>query len=515
MTDIRSSDSPQDLRRPAMALFWVLQAIAMLPVLMVKSIPFSDYSNHLARIATLVRDGNSPLFPTMYHTNFSFRPYLGFDVPAWLLSHIVGFDMAGKIFVLMVLTLWNFGLFMLARSRGNVGLAGCLPVLLTYNMLTIQGFLPYMMGLSLIPWYLIVFAKSSSTVRALPALILFPLAIFASHQLALLVFILGGFCLLLDTEAEPGQRKAQAIQLAILFVLNIVYFKLAKFGNSSGSIEFGSFGHKLHNLVEAFLTGSLKFDLLYIAIVFALVGILIGTKKLVPTRLSLVFLLVPFALFVVFPNKVGLAENIDYRFVLFGLSLSCAFLIPKITSVKEVRAIGACLIGLAAARSVIVGKNFRLADARIMEAREAMKALPGTPAIIVATVGEHSQWESSQWKPMSYSVANFAAVDRTAYVNTVFQEPSMMTISHGNIGRALDYVGRRDGRASNSNIVELINEATERSEKLPDAARSQFTFYILVVSTDLEPLPKLPSSVHDGSYFSIYKIAFGQGLPRF
>ena len=499
-----------DLKKPTSILFWILHVIAMIPILIVTSIPFSDYSNHLARITTIVRDGKSPLFPTMYHTNFQFRPYLGFDAPAWLLSQILSPDLVGKVFVLLTLTLWNFGLFRLARSRGNFGLAGCLPVLLTYNMLTIQGFLPYMMGLSLIPWYLIVFSKSSPVVKALPLLVLFPMAIFTSHQLALLVFILGGFCLLFDPETNPAQRKFQVGQLAVLFLLNIVYFKMAKFGGSSaGSLEFGGVGKKIHNLIEAFLTGSLKFDLLYIAVVLATVAFLIFTKKLALSRLSIVCLAIPFALFIVFPVKLGLAENIDYRFVLYGLSLSFAFLIPKIASRKEFQEVGIILIALVGARTAIVAKNFRTTDVRLAEAREAMKKLPGTPAIIVATVGEHSQWESSQWKPMAYSVANFAAVDRTAYVNTVFQEPSMMTISHGDIGRAFDYVGRANGKATVANVQGLLDEA--KTKVATGLVQSNFQFYVMVVSTDLEELPKLPGEVAHGSYFSLYEV--GQITP--
>ncbi|MBS1727263.1 MAG: hypothetical protein JST51_11125 [Armatimonadetes bacterium] len=501
---------PNEFSKQSGALFWIMHLIAMVPVLIVKNLPFSDYSDHLSRIAILLRDRQSPLFPSMYHTNFYFRPYLGFDVPAWLLAHVLSFDLTGKVFYLLALTLWNFGLFRLAKSRGGSGIAGCLPVLLTYNMVTIQGFLPYLAGMALVPWYLIAFSKKGPLVKSLPFLILFPLLIFASHQLALLLFIMGAFCFLFDSEGTKQSRRAQGIQIGLLLVLNLVYFKLAKFGGTSQSIEFGGIEAKAHNLSEAFLTGSLRLDYLFVGLVFIVVVALLVRKTFALNRLAIALIVIPFLAFAVAPIKLGLAENFDYRFVLFGLSLAFAVLTPQIKSKKDFSLVAAALVTLALFRSGYVGKGFLVADERLEEARIAMKNLPGTPALIVSTIGEHSQWQPSQWKPMPYSVANFAPIDRTAYVNTIFQEPSMMTITFGDIGRAFDYVGRHDGRATPEGIWSLLNDAGTRVQQVFRQEHPPVQFYAIIVSSDLEPLPKIDDPTYrevvHGSYFSIYEL---------
>ena len=96
MTAIASSQNSEvEQKRNSSVLFWVMQLIAMIPIMVLKNIPFSDYSNHLARVAVLIRDKDSVLFPTAYHLNLHFRPYLGFDSVAWLLCHIVSLQAGG------------------------------------------------------------------------------------------------------------------------------------------------------------------------------------------------------------------------------------------------------------------------------------------------------------------------------------------------------------------------------------------------------------------------------------
>ena len=512
MNDMASP--PEEFKSPKPALdqpmvtwlFWILNSLAMLPILALHNIPFSDYSNHLARVSLRLRDEDSKLFPTLYQQNLHFRPYLGFDLPAWLLGHVIGLELVGKLFLLGTLTLWNFGLFRLSRSLGNFGIGACVAVLLTYNMQTIQGFLPFMMGLALVPWYLIAFTKSEPDAKTKIALAVFPVVLFACHQFALLLFVVGGICCLFDPQSTPKQRKLQITQLILLLAANFIYVVTSRFGSVSKSIEFGSVGQKIHNFTEAFITGSLKLDLAYLTILVLFVGILVAKKVLTVPRVGWTLMAFCGLLFLIFPLKLGLAENIDYRFLLFGSSLFLTVLRPTFTAQSMVKAIAGILIVMATFRSFYVWRSFLAGDIRIAEARPIMRELPGTPAIIVGTIGTHSQWEPSQWKPMSYSVAPFAVIDRPAYVNTLFQEPSMMTIKFGDLGRALDYVGRRNGAATPEQIQSLLTEAKDKVAKIPKNLRQDFAFYMIIVSTDLERLPETPVAIQRGTYFSIYSI---------
>src|SRR5438309_2632898 len=100
---------PDDAR--GLRLYWQLfvaaSVLACLPVWLVEYPPLVDYPNHLARLYILYHYDEVPVFQERYDRAFVLLPDLAMEAFVLPLQVIVPVEIAGKIFLTVVL-LWVF-----------------------------------------------------------------------------------------------------------------------------------------------------------------------------------------------------------------------------------------------------------------------------------------------------------------------------------------------------------------------------------------------------------------------
>ena len=183
----------------ALTSFWLAVALllaacaAWLPLWSTSIPPLLDYHNHLARQYILVRADTSELLRQWYVTSWHASPYLAFDGIVQALSALMPVDIAGKVFLGLMLLL--LGLAPIALSLALVGRvtpAALLGLLFVHNDTVTLGFINYLFGIG----FALCAAAAWIRFRLAPPWVrwlLFPLLcslVFFSHLLGFVIYTL-------------------------------------------------------------------------------------------------------------------------------------------------------------------------------------------------------------------------------------------------------------------------------------------------------------------------------------
>ncbi len=122
--------------------------LLLLPLLMVSIPPLHDYPFHLARTAILAGMGDQ------YYVAISFLlPNVGMDVVMLGLARLLPIEVAGRVFLCLVLALGLSGTVALHRAlHGGRGLWPLAAGFALYNFVFFLGFLNYLLGMGLALW---------------------------------------------------------------------------------------------------------------------------------------------------------------------------------------------------------------------------------------------------------------------------------------------------------------------------------------------------------------------------
>lgn len=142
--------SPSALDRPwAIAVLLAVLAAAV-PVACATIPPLLDYPNHLARQYILDRAATSALLGQWYATSWHASPYLAFDAIVQALARVMPIEMAGRVFVGLMLLLLGLAPLMLNWAvAGRVTPPALLGLLFVHNHTVTLGFLNYLFGIGL------------------------------------------------------------------------------------------------------------------------------------------------------------------------------------------------------------------------------------------------------------------------------------------------------------------------------------------------------------------------------
>jgi hypothetical protein len=171
---------PGTLSAPALWVCYLLGGGLALSPLLAASIPtLIDYPSHLARMAILA----APDASENYIVHWRLVPNLAMDLIVPPLSHVIGLELAGRVFLaLLLLQLLGATAWLHRVLHGRIGLWPLVSILFLYNIVLYYGFLNYLFGLGTA---LLVFGGwiRSAAWPIWPRLVLFSL-------LAALVFVL-------------------------------------------------------------------------------------------------------------------------------------------------------------------------------------------------------------------------------------------------------------------------------------------------------------------------------------
>lgn len=137
----------------AVLIFAFLFAAALAPTLWF-SIPaaMADYSNHLARMFILSRDGGAHEHP-YYQVTWSFVPNLAMDLLVPRVGRLIGIETADRLFYLLSQILIVTGAMALERVvKGRIYISGFVAVMFLYSLPFAWGFENFEFGLGCALW---------------------------------------------------------------------------------------------------------------------------------------------------------------------------------------------------------------------------------------------------------------------------------------------------------------------------------------------------------------------------
>jgi hypothetical protein len=183
-----------DLRTLPPLLAVSLIVLVLLPIIVVKIQPSTDYINHLARMHIIAFGSDDALLSQFYKIEWSLIPNLAIDLIVPPLAHVVGLFTAGKLFTLtyMVLILAGPHAIHYALFK-RVSLGPCVAALFIYNGVQTDGEINYLFGVGLSLWATaawIAMRQTHPALRAAASLIVV-LTLFVVHLASLGVYGIG------------------------------------------------------------------------------------------------------------------------------------------------------------------------------------------------------------------------------------------------------------------------------------------------------------------------------------
>ena len=208
-------------RSVAIAVFALLAAASLLPVLLTPIPAMVDYPNHLARMYLLSRNGTPDANP-YYEVAWALYPNLAMDLLIPQMARLISVENATRLFLLFSQLLIIGGALGLERVvKGRVHLAGFAALMFLYCLPFSWGFVNFEFGLGVTLWgiaaYLMVAERAWPVRFAVNAV--FVAALFAAHFFSMGVYgaTLGVYELWRARDRKVPHRDA-ALRLVVLAV---------------------------------------------------------------------------------------------------------------------------------------------------------------------------------------------------------------------------------------------------------------------------------------------------------
>ncbi|HET9414919.1 MAG TPA: hypothetical protein VFO74_12455 [Pseudolabrys sp.] len=137
--------------------YWTIYAILLMvsvaPVWMVTAPPLADYPNHLARMHILASGAQSEFLGRFYAVSWSVIPNLAMDIIVPALVNFMPLEIAGKVFVTLILALLASGSLVLHYTiHKRFSPWPLLVFLFLYNGVFLFGMVNYLFGIGLCLW---------------------------------------------------------------------------------------------------------------------------------------------------------------------------------------------------------------------------------------------------------------------------------------------------------------------------------------------------------------------------
>lgn len=455
----------------AIALYTVMTAIVLYPVLTVKVPGLGDYLNHLARMHILSDIHRSEALAGFYQLHWQAIPYLAMDATFVVLNKISTIYVAGRIFISICIILPVLSVAMLHFAvHRRLSLVPAAAFLFCYNYLLSWGFLNYLCALGLAVMLFAGWVASAGWPRW-PRAALFcvlALGLYFSHLVAF-----GAYCLAVGAfelarawrtgfhpwRAITADWLAAGLQAvpAIVFALSV---DVGKPFVGPVLTSFGNLSTKLVALESPVLFFGGRADILagFFALLALILGLLTGRLRLAPAIWPVA--LAVGAVAVCVPNWLFGTFGMDFR-----LPLLVVLLLIGATSTTERmgRVFGCALLGvflaLTALRSAGVATTLRGIDGQIAAVRQVVGAMPRGMRLLIVDTSTNGQ--AGHFGPIraTAQVGMVAVIDRDAFVPFLFTgltavRPALAlqasSTPHGSplrLSDLTDGLGRRDDPA--------------------------------------------------------------------
>jgi hypothetical protein len=208
-------------RSVAIIVFALLAVASLLPVLLTPIPAMVDYTNHLARMYILSRNGTPDANP-YYEVAWALYPNLAMDLLIPQIARLISVENATRLFLVLSQVLIVGGALALERAvKGRVHLAGFAALMFLYCLPFTWGFVNFEFGLGVALWGIAVYLTLAERAWPLRVVVhtVFVAALFTAHFFALGVYgaTLGLYELwrARDRKAPYGEVLSRLVLLAI------------------------------------------------------------------------------------------------------------------------------------------------------------------------------------------------------------------------------------------------------------------------------------------------------------
>lgn len=480
---------------------------ALLPLLCVRHPPLHDYPGHLAR-AWIVAHLDRPALREFYEPASWLLPNIGMDAVMLALSRALAIDVAGRVFVALILALQLGGIAFLHRVW--FGRSSAWPVLLggvlLYNWILRLGFLGYLLGVGLVPW---AFGSWLWVRRRGP-----PLRLAIGSALAGLLFFthlvaFGLYALLVASCELRGVLRAggrQALRDSLLAALPLAavaaLFPLSPMSAAAHGpwTYHPDWAWKPLILLRALQSGEPGLDAATGAALAAGAAIVLwrGRLELAPGAgsalgaLGLAYLATPMPL-------LG-SYFADARLPVALAFVAIAGTRARLDERRARVAVFALLAGLLVARSAVFTRAWVRYDAAIAEITRSFQVLPEGSVLFLANVyrpGEvpdlgsellHPGPGYAYWRPPLKHVGSLATLERAVFVPATWANPAHFPLGVTSRYAPL-YALQREGPFKLDDAGKLAGVVARIQALYARGGRGLAPAYLLVVSRHSLPDP--------------------------
>jgi hypothetical protein len=514
---------------------WVVLPCLMLLPLGLAGVPgLVDYPNHLARSAILADAGHSPDMAANYAVHWRVIGDLAMDLVVPPLAGFMPVELAGRVFVGLVMASLIGGTAVLHKAVwGRVGAWPLCCLLFLYNADLHWGFVDCLAGIGM---FLFAFAGWIASRRwplrrrvavfapVAAGLFLLHLFAFGLYGLAVTTYEFG----LRWRRRRPCAEDVRALCLvALQFVPGLLLWYLSFHNGEATYTQYGNWRSKLYALVSpvVFAGRPTLLDCAFVvaigvAAVFAISRRWLRCKP--EMRLPLTAMLATAALM---PNFLTGSWAADIRLPVALSFIAVACFTPRLPDRRLRVGLAAAALSLLAARVACVSVAWQDFDANLREFRAAAQAIPrGARLLVVEEAplpGQAGGIAAMPIAPVRHDYASyvhlpaFAVIDRAAFIPYLFTQWKTVEVAARN--RALADGGWSPispyslRRAVGAAAYDAASEQRERAHHFGTTYWADWPHafdYVLWIDFDrgFQPTPHL-QPVAAGSYFRIYRVS--------
>lgn len=482
-----------------------------------------DYPAHLATFHLLSGGAKSPLLAQFYRVHWTAVPNLAGEVVIPALGSWIGLRAATAVFLSFAVLAWSLsgGAIQWALFR-RITPAPLLGSAFVYNANFMWGFFNYCFATALAllvfaawiiaerrlrPWYLACFS--------LAVLLVYFCHLFAAAMLLLLV---GCYQVSALSRRAPFAENFRCLSLPVVIALPAAAaFVFLKPAGAGTSIRFNIIDTLLDRLSSPvqFAFDRPAWVLLAGLTAFFVYGVWTGRISLHPRMKPL--LLVLAALFWIMPEWAMGGWGVDLRVpALLG---TIAFASAEFRFARRAQfALAAVAVLVTAWQSAALAGNWRYYDRRFAEFRAADRLLKPGSKIVTVLDGDAIGLASDQ---PYWHMAEYAIIDRAVFTPLLFTTRGQHVIELTPAVSGIAATSAQQG--SPPDISELDDLAAGNSRDDPDIRevfpyllRFQCHFDVAVVihlAGHRSPVPDMLAPMHEGSFFSLYRIRRDENCP--
>jgi hypothetical protein len=412
-------------------MYAILLMVSVAPIWMVTMPPLADYPNHLARMHILANGAQSEFLGRFYIVSWSVIPNLAMDIIVPALDKFMSLEIAGKVFVTLILALLVSGSLALHYAiHRRLSPWPLLVFLFLYNSIFLYGIVNYLFGVGLCLWAIAAWIETRKYGHSGRVVLFYTtcVVLFFAHLSAMGVYVLSVIAYEASQTARlkpvPGNliRWLGILIAGPLVLLAILILLPGPTTNETPSFAYGSVAWAILTKFRAFhlLVGNYVFvlDIATFGVLIWLVVFGLRTKRLHVDRvmrwptlaIAMAGLCLPFQ---------AMGSNLaDVRIL-----LAAAFLFVCTTDLRAKRAhlalFGLVVAALFSGRMLILGSHWLRAEALHEQVSAAVDQIPrGSRLLAVSVLNPKEPFEAP-----GPHIAATAVIQRDVFLPSMWAMP--------------------------------------------------------------------------------------------